>query len=79
MNRLHDETVKCRVVLYELNVKFVYILIGRVLVFAREPDGGGWAPGDGTYKYTVERRFGFQLISFSRLSNSTVAAHLAVG
>ena len=52
MNRLHDETVKCRVVLYELNVKFVYILIGRVLVFAREPEGGGWAPGDGTYKYT---------------------------
>ena len=51
MNRLHDETVKCRVVLYELNVKFVYILIGRVLIFAREPDGGGWAPGDGTYKY----------------------------
>ena len=51
MNRLHDETVKCRVVLYELNVKFVYILIGRVLVFAREPEGGGWAPGDGTYKY----------------------------
>ena len=53
MNRLHDETVKCRVVLYELNVKFVYILIGRVLVFAREPEGGGWAPGDGTYKYST--------------------------
>ena len=53
MNRLHDETVKCRVVLYELNVKFVYILIGRVLVFAREPEGGGWAPGDGTYKYCL--------------------------
>ena len=53
MNRLHDETVKCRVVLYELNVKFVYILIGRVLVFAREPEGGGWAPGDGTYKYSM--------------------------
>ena len=60
MNRLHDETVKCRVVLYELNVKFVYILIGRVLVFAREPEGGGWAPGDGTYKYLLKRPLGSQ-------------------
>ena len=52
MNRLHGETVKCRAVLYELNVKFVDILIGRVLVSAREPQGGSWAPGDGAYKYT---------------------------
>ena len=51
MNRLHDATVKYRVVQNELNVKFVYILIGRVLVFGREPEGGGWAPGDGTYEY----------------------------
>ena len=51
MNRLHDETVKGRVVLYESNVKFVDIRIRRVLVSAREPEGGGWAPGDGTYKY----------------------------
>ena len=63
MNRLHDETVKCRVVLYELNVKFVYILIGRVLVFAREPEGGGWAPGDGTYKYLLTNRLSFVFTS----------------
>ena len=63
MNRLHDETVKCRVVLYELNVKFVYILIGRVLVFAREPEGGGWAPGDGTYKYNMQLRWCFTALT----------------
>ena len=51
MNRVHGEAVKGRVVLYESNVKFVDIRIGRVLVSAREPEGGGWAPGDGTYKY----------------------------
>ena len=27
---------------------------GHVLVSAREPEGGGWAPGDGTYKYIAE-------------------------
>ena len=51
MNRVHGEAVKGRVVLYESNVKFVDFRIGRVLVSAREPEGGGWAPGDGTYKY----------------------------
>ena len=51
MNRVRGEAVKGRVVLYESNVKFVDIRIGRVLVSAREPEGGGWAPGDGTYKY----------------------------
>ena len=53
MNRVHGEAVKRRVVLYESNVKFVDIRIGRVLVSAREPEGVGWAPGDGTYKYCV--------------------------
>ena len=51
MNLLHDETVKYRVEQYELNAKLVYILFGCVLVFGREPEGGGWAPGDGTYEY----------------------------
>ena len=51
MKRVHGETVKGRVVLYESNVKFVDIRIGRVLVSAREPEGGGLAPGDGTYEY----------------------------
>ena len=48
MNRLHGETVKYRAVQYGSNVKF-----GPVLVSAREPEGGGWAPGDGTYKYDI--------------------------
>ena len=46
MNRLHGETVKYRAVQYGSNVKFVYGLVS-----AREPDGGCWASGDGTYKY----------------------------
>ena len=53
MNLVRGEAVKGRVVLYESNVKFVDIRIGRVLVSAREPEGGGWAPGDGTYKYNI--------------------------
>ena len=51
MNRVRGEAVKGRVVLYESNVKFVDIRVGRVLIPAREPEGGGWAPGDGTYEY----------------------------
>ena len=51
MSRVHGEAVKRGAVLHESKVKFVDIRIGRVLVSAREPEGGGWAPGDGTYKY----------------------------
>ena len=50
MNLVHGEAVKGRVVLRESNVKFVEIRIAQVSVSAREPEGVGWAPGDGTYK-----------------------------
>ena len=56
MNRVHGEAVKGRVVLYESNVKFVDIRIGRVLVSAREPEGVGWAPGDGIFNCIRRRR-----------------------
>ena len=60
MSRVHGEAVKGRVVLglvlRESNVKFVDIRVGRVLVSAREPEGVGWAPGDGTYKYIGQTR-----------------------
>ena len=45
--------MKCRVVQYELKMICVCVLFGCVLVFWREPEGGGWAPWDGTYKYHV--------------------------
>ena len=54
MNRVHGEAVKGRVMLYESKVKRVDVRVGRVLVSAKEPEGVGWAPGDGTYKYTNE-------------------------
>ena len=40
MKWVHCEIVKCRMVLYESNVKFVDIRVGCVLVSAREPEGG---------------------------------------
>ena len=66
MKRVRGEAVKGRVVLYESNVKFVDIRIGRVLVPAREPEGGGWAPGDGTYEYSVCRQKAHFIFKISR-------------
>ena len=51
MKRVRGGVVKGRAVLCESSVRFVDIRVGRVLLFAREPEGGGWAPGDGTYEY----------------------------
>ena len=69
MSRVRGEAVKDRVVLHESKVKFVDIRIGRVLVSAREPEGVGWAPGDGTYKYWVKGGISLLYLHFGLIVN----------
>ena len=50
MRRVRAEAVERGAVLRESEAKFRDVRVGHVLLSARDPEGVGWAPGDGTYK-----------------------------